>query len=97
MSLMDGNNETCTWPMQELGRLDGLNALGKEGAIFGKVQEYIDSEHLKRQWPRIGEYIHKIREDVFGKQSNSNIEFKCSLTLWDPKHESGQNADDIGD
>ena len=37
MSMMDGTNSTCTWPMQELGRLDAAHALGKEGFIFSKV------------------------------------------------------------
>lgn len=48
MSVLDGTNSTCTWPMQEIGRLDGKAALDKEGVLFSKIQEYIDSEDLKR-------------------------------------------------
>lgn len=42
-AVMDGTNATCTWPMQELGRLDGAHALATEGKVFEKMNEYIGS------------------------------------------------------
>lgn len=84
MAVMDGTNATCTWPMQELGRLDAAHALGKEGHIFQKMQEYLDSEDIKRQWPRVGEYLSYIR-DLFKNENQKEIEFDCRLTLWEPK------------
>ena len=45
------------------------------------MQEYIDSEDLKRQWPRVGEYIDFIRNDILEKR-DVNIDISCSLSLW---------------
>lgn len=47
------------------------------------MQEYLDSEDLKRQWPRVGEYIEFIKESVIDVPKY-DIDVKCTLTLFDP-------------
>lgn len=84
MSVLDGTNATCTWPMQEIGRLDAQAALDKEGVIFSKMQEYLDSEDLKRQWPRPAEYIDFVRNNIFG-QPNYDIDISCNISLFEPE------------
>lgn len=48
------------------------------------MKEYIDSEDLKRQWPRTGEYIDFIRKNLFGTP-NYDIEMHCEISLGDPQ------------
>lgn len=79
MALMDGTNSTCTWPMQELGRLDGAHAIGHEGELFKKFKEYNDSEVLRRKWPRIGDYVDYVKKQ--GRENNEKIEFGCSISF----------------
>lgn len=57
-------NETSTWPMQMLGRLDGENAVKDgEGYMFGKMREWRDSPELQAQFKRVNDYVtHTILE-----------------------------------
>jgi len=47
-SSMDGTNETCTWPMQMIGRRDGANAVKNgEGYMHDKMMEWTNSLDLQ--------------------------------------------------
>lgn len=58
LSLLRFDNNTSTWPMQMLGRLDGENAIKDgEGFMFAKFDEWNNTPTLKEQFPRVNDYI----------------------------------------
>ena len=83
LSIMDGTNKTCTWPMQQIGRIDGADAITKEGWLTGKIREYNGSDDLKRQWPRIGEYVDYLRHLIKDKDAK-DVDIKCSISFLEP-------------
>ena len=63
LGILDFSNLTSTWPMQMIGRTDGANAVAKEGFLFGKVKEWNESADLQKQFPQVGNWIHKVTKD----------------------------------
>ena len=60
LNLLNFDNETNTWPMQMLGRLDGENAMKDgEGMMFSKFKEWGSNTTLQHQYPKIGSYLQK--------------------------------------
>jgi len=59
LGILNFNNETMTYPMQMLGRLDGENAIKTgEGFYFKAMDEWRDSPELQKDFPHIGHYIN---------------------------------------
>jgi hypothetical protein len=58
LAILNFNNQTSTFPMQMMGRLDGENAIKQgEGFMFGKMEEYRESPELQKEFPKIGDYL----------------------------------------
>lgn len=82
MAIMDGTNSTCTWPMQLIGRKDGDHAVNREFEMTKKFNDYIQSDDLKRQWPRIGEYVDHVYKQWQPKSDeNDKIDINCSISF----------------
>jgi hypothetical protein len=60
LGILDFSNLTSTWPMQMIGRTDGANAVKQEGFMFGKVAEWNGSPSLQKEFPQVGNFIHKV-------------------------------------
>ena len=57
-SAMDATNKTCTFPMQELGRLDGAHAIKHEGQLMNAIREFVNSEELQKKWNHhVADYV----------------------------------------
>jgi hypothetical protein len=58
LNLLNFDNKTNTWPMQMKGREAGKNAqISGEGFYFAKMDEWVNNETLREQYPRVGDYI----------------------------------------
>ena len=59
LGILDFSNTTSTWPMQMIGRNDGENAVkAGEGFLFSKIDEWMNSQDLQTEFPKVGKYIH---------------------------------------
>ena len=58
LAILNFNNETSTFLMQMMGRLDGENAIKqREGFMYGKMEEYRESPELQKEFSKIGDYL----------------------------------------
>lgn len=81
MSIMDGTNATCTFPMQLLGRRDGKKAVENEGYMFGKIKEWVASDDLKKQWPRAPDYVEYLVDNKMVDEDEEPIDIKCKVSF----------------
>jgi len=80
MAVMDGTNATCTFPMQQIGRKDGANAVKKgEGYHHKKIMEWRESKEIQKTWPKLNEYIVHLNDN-----GDADIEINCKLNLFEP-------------
>jgi hypothetical protein len=51
LAMLDFSNNTNTWPMQVIGRIDGENAVKQgEGFMFQKMKEWYRSDDLQAEF-----------------------------------------------
>lgn len=78
MAVMDGTNATCTFPMQQIGRKDGANAVAKgEGYHHKKIMEWRESDEIRKTWPLLNHYIVHLNEN-----DDKDIDINCKLNLF---------------
>lgn len=60
MGILNFDNSTSTWPMQQTGRNDGEAAqtMG-EGRVFSFMDEWVESPEIKAKYPQVGDYVHE--------------------------------------
>jgi len=59
--MLDFTNNTNTWPMQAVGRVDGENAVKQgEGFMFKQMSTWKNTPSLKSEFPRVSDYIDAV-------------------------------------
>ena len=71
LGMLDFTNNTNTWPMQAVGRVDGENAVAQgEGFMFAKMKEWNHSPELQAEYKRVGDYIVHVTNEQAKKFKN---------------------------
>jgi len=58
LAILNFDNATNTWPIQQQGRADGAAAVKLEdGFYFKKMDEWNASKDLQKQFPKLADFI----------------------------------------
>ena len=65
MAILDVDNATSTWPMQQLGRKDGEAVVSMgDGYFFKKMDEWEDDPAIRAEYPLLGKWMEHSVDEV---------------------------------